>query len=204
MKVNVVNPPVTGWLEVDLTKDDIDHLQSCIDAANIDKRTATHTLAGHIESSLFLEDIDDQFMRNVLLPCATKFAQEFPGSFSKIDCDVDRTKLHLQSLWVNYQNQHEFNPMHSHTGVFSFVVWMKIPTKSEEQHSLFDMEGCTASDFHFTYLDTTGKINNHFVPMDPEKEGKMLFFSSQFNHGVYPFYNCEEQRISVSGNLFYG
>ena len=37
--------------------------------------------------------------------------------------------------------------------------------------------------------------------MSPEMEGIMLFFPSELNHAVYPFYNCDEERISISGNL---
>ena len=33
-------------------------------------------------------------------------------------------------------------------------------------------------------------------------EGKMLFFPSKLRHEVFPFYNCEEDRISISGNIF--
>ena len=29
----------------------------------------------------------------------------------------------------------------------------------------------------------------------------MLFFPSKLNHQVYPFLNCEEERISISGNI---
>ena len=32
-------------------------------------------------------------------------------------------------------------------------------------------------------------------------EGTILFFPSQLQHTVYPFYNCEEDRISISGNI---
>ena len=29
----------------------------------------------------------------------------------------------------------------------------------------------------------------------------MLFFPSKLNHVVYPFYKCDEERISISGNV---
>ncbi|BCU96557.1 MAG: hypothetical protein CM15mV12_3290 [uncultured marine virus] len=28
-----------------------------------------------------------------------------------------------------------------------------------------------------------------------------VFFPSQLQHQVYPFYNCDEDRISISGNI---
>ena len=37
--------------------------------------------------------------------------------------------------------------------------------------------------------------------MSKEMEGTILFFPSELKHTVYPFYNCEEDRISISGNI---
>jgi len=31
----------------------------------------------------------------------------------------------------------------------------------------------------------------------------MLFFPAEMMHQVYPFYNCEEERITISGNIKY-
>ena len=30
----------------------------------------------------------------------------------------------------------------------------------------------------------------------------MVLFPSQLRHQVYPFYNCDEERVSISGNVF--
>ena len=37
--------------------------------------------------------------------------------------------------------------------------------------------------------------------MDKDIEGWMVFFPAQLNHIVYPFYDCDEQRVSISGNV---
>ena len=36
-----------------------------------------------------------------------------------------------------------------------------------------------------------------------EHEGKMLFFPSSMGHEVFPFYDTDEQRVSMSGNIFF-
>ena len=33
-------------------------------------------------------------------------------------------------------------------------------------------------------------------------EGTMLFFPSKLLHAVYRYYNCEEERVSISGNVW--
>ena len=55
--------------------------------------------------------------------------------------------------------------------------------------------------FEFEYVDMLGQISNFPYYMEPELEGTMLFFPSKLLHAVYPFYNCEEDRISISGNI---
>lgn len=200
-------PPVTGWLEVKLSQEVVLYLKDRIDHSVRENKSLKGTLAGNISTSLNVIDKDDYFMDNVLLGCANEYLKQFPFSFRKPDTNCDRSKLHLNSFWVNFQKKHEFNPIHDHSGVFSFVVWMKIPTKSSEQHSLPFLEGMSgpsASNFEMSYLDTLGSIRNYQYKMDPEVEGTMLFFPSSFKHAVYPFYESDEERISISGNLFYG
>ena len=55
--------------------------------------------------------------------------------------------------------------------------------------------------FEFLYIDIRGNPRTHTYELEPEDEGRMLFFPSQLNHAVYPFFNCDEERISVSGNI---
>ena len=57
------------------------------------------------------------------------------------------------------------------------------------------------STFEFIYINPIGEVSNYTYKMDPEYEGTMLFFPSQLKHQVYPFYNCDEDRISISGNI---
>ena len=37
---------------------------------------------------------------------------------------------------------------------------------------------------------------------DKKSEGRMLLFPASLMHSVYPFYNCDKERISISGNIF--
>ena len=81
---------------------------------------------------------------------------------------------------------------------------MKIPTKFEDQKKLniaSDTNSDSISNFHFNYTDILGNSRGHFYKMSPDKEGTMLFFPAHLHHQVYPFYNCKEDRISISGNI---
>ena len=111
---------------------------------------------------------------------------------------------YLSRWWVNHQKQHEFNPLHNHAGVYSFVIWMKIPFKWEEQNQKDigrKSNHSQISNFSFVYTNILGKISFYRYELSTEDEGTLLFFPSQVYHQVYPFYDCDEDRISVSGNI---
>ena len=58
------------------------------------------------------------------------------------------------------------------------------------------------STFNFQYLDMFGKIQTLRYELTPEYENMLLFFPSALQHCVYQYYNCNEQRISISGNIW--
>ena len=113
----------------------------------------------------------------------------------------------LESVWINYQKKHEFNPIHDHTGVYSFVIWVKIPTEYEHQHALSIAKGvnpfggAVTGDFVFNYTNIIGKQSSFIFNMGEYVEGRMILFPSDLRHCVYPFYDCDEERVSISGNI---
>ena len=86
----------------------------------------------------------------------------------------------------------------------SFTIWLKIPTEYSEQkkHPIAnDANSEAISNFAFQYVNMLGEIDNYTYPMVSNLEGTMLFFPSNLKHQVYPFYNCNEKRISIAGNI---
>ena len=37
--------------------------------------------------------------------------------------------------------------------------------------------------------------------LEPDMEGCMVFFPAKLHHQVFPFYDCDDYRVSVSGNI---
>ena len=199
-EIRAMYPTCLGWVESRLPKNAIDRLWSYEESAKKDWRSK---LAGNISSSLQLQDIDDWFYLKFLSPLQNAFEKEFEA----IGDGVPTSHGHpytLGSFWINYQKQHEFNPPHIHTGVYSFTIWLKIPTDFREQHSLPWVEAANtscASNFEFQYMNILGSMKSYSYKLDPSKEGIILFFPSELSHQVFPFYNCDEDRVSISGNL---
>tara|TARA_B100001996_G_scaffold228066_1_gene175700 strand:- start:42 stop:746 length:705 start_codon:yes stop_codon:yes gene_type:complete len=188
-----------------LPKSAIDFVWKKIEEAQEDYQSMKKNLVGNITESLELEDTDDYFFRHILKDTAEKYVETFPTGCSKNPfSDHKINGLYMKSFWVNFSKQHEFNPVHDHNGVLSFVLWMKIPTKWQEQHELpisSDSSLPCASNFQFFYNDIFGSTRGVVVEMDPMMEGCILMFPSILQHQVYPFYNSDGYRISISGNL---
>ena len=200
MKIKTVYPPNLGWFEIKLDEVHMKHLWDCI--KNPVKNNKSK-LAGVISKSELIDDKNNFFFNEVLLPACHKYVEDFKTVPVKELPVSERHAIYLASMWVNYQKQTEFNPRHDHTGIYSFVVWMKIPTNFEDQRKLKIAESSSSmiSNFVFDYNNMLGHNTGSIYEMSPKMEGTMLFFPSQLNHAVYPFYNCDEERISISGNL---
>ncbi len=186
--------------EAKLPEDIIEKLWEFVGNA---KSNANKDLAGNISSSLFLDDIDNYFLE-FLSPVLKKYIDAYHGFRWNHKKRPGKYKLTLESFWVNYQKQTEVNPLHNHAGAISFVIWMKIPTEWKDQHNLpfaKHSNNACASDFEFVYVDACGTFRTYRYKMSSESEGTMVMFPATLWHQVYPFYECDEERVSISGNI---
>jgi hypothetical protein len=148
---------------------------------------------------------------------------EYPeryGNFQNLDYQVTSTLNGLQEvktkyvvnlnrnnqpdMWVNFQQKGEYNPLHSHSGTLSFVIWVKIPYDLENEKNLPNIiRSNTASGPAFTFVHSgfSEQVSVYNIPIDKSYEGKMIIFPSWLQHMVSPFYTSNDFRISVSGNL---
>ena len=195
----VITPKISGWLEYELSDKELDYVWRCVDNKKEDHRDH---LAGHVSGSYRLMDRSDWFWLNVIKPLMLQYHEFFENlGYSTVTL---KHPYNMDDWWVNYQRENEFNPVHFHGGVYSFVIWLKIPTSYKEQRKLSfanKSNNPVISNFVFEYLNTLGDTRHHIYEMSPNSEGKMLFFPAKLNHMVYPFFNCNEERISVSGNI---
>ena len=194
-------PPNIGWLQKKLSKDEISYLWGVIDNQ---KESVKHKLVGVLTESNALVDTDNWFFNNTVLPMCNIYANEF-GNLGKNLPINQQHPYCLESFWVNYQYENQFNPNHSHIGVYSFVIWLKIPTSHHDQNKIAIATSSSSSGqistFQLMYINTLGDIKEYIYEMNPEIEGTMLLFPSRMMHSVNPYYNCIDSRISISGNV---
>ena len=201
--VREVTPNVGGWLDLRLEPPVIERLFYYIKTP---LNKFNQHLAGNITESNIIVDKDNWFFDNVLTPLINHYDKKYKKFYQTPVRTTEEHLYLLEKFWVNYQKKHEFNPVHGHKGVFSFVVWLKIPTDYREEHKLkfaSHSNMASASNFSFSYSDMLGVINTYAYNLDKNSEGRMLFFPSHLQHQVYPFFTSNKSRISVSGNITY-
>ena len=205
-EIKVCSPQSShGWLEYKLNQTELNYVWSCVNHQEVKENEWTQNLAGNIDSSFLLEDKNDWFFNNTLTPLINFYEQSFGNQSKRVPiCSKGNNNYPpyvLHTWWVNYQKQHEFNPPHNHDGVYSFVIWLKIPYEWEEQNKDNESSAKVKGSFLFEYTNMLGELYELEYKLGKKYEGTMLFFPSKLYHMVYPFYNCEEDRISVSGNI---
>ena len=221
MKVKFINPSSLGWTETRLDQETMDFLWDAINESQKTKKSIKGGLVGNIQNSYILKDKNNWFTENILKNHANlsykASGNKFPiqhwhtegenipkdekeESFAQVSNPFSYT---IRDWWVNYQYKHEFNPTHYHSGLYSFVIWMKVPYNFKDEHSLPFLKGIKDQDkragmFSFTTIDMLGDSSSYVY--EP-REGTMLFFPSKLHHEVYPFYTSDDARISIAGNL---
>jgi hypothetical protein len=194
----------------------IDYLWERIDIAKKKKSCHKRELAGHISQSYKLDDPQNLVIQNLYK--IVNDPGNNPKMFEFIQSEVtriyDKTGLygmlipHLESIWVNFQKKGEFQPIHNHGGIFSFVIWMDIPYHCKDEAKLPSAKTSCKDPpgGNFTFVTANGinrGMNNHIIQMTPEMNGYCCFFPSDLTHQVYPFYTSDKDRITISGNISY-
>ena len=209
MKLITRNFPNVGAIEGQLPKDTVDSLWKLIEESKKQPEDMKSELAGNISSSIRLDGnspLIEDFVTNVI-PIYIEQTIKSYGPPWRVTMKEGQGWT-LESLWVNFQKKHEFNPPHDHSGVYSFVIWMQIPTSYAEQKKLPICANSNAdnhiSNFAFSYTNTLGRISTFAYNMEKEAEGYMVMFPSELKHEVFPFYENDGERISISGNVVIG
>ena len=199
MNVNFEN---IGFYQVKLTDEELKPI--CEEISELQQKfnsdlpiTMNKSLAGHLAREYTLSEQNQTYLNDLVITHVNMYIKQYENYFDNKDVKLDIG-------WVNFQKKTEFNPMHNHSGICSFVIWIKIPYKIQDEfnnnfvkYSNKPVAGC----FAFMYNTTNGNTTSHIIEADQEHENTLLIFPSNLNHCVYPFFTSDEYRISVAGNF---
>ena len=180
-------------------------LKAIAESTKINNQSNGKNLAGNIKSQLnvscneiqssqFLKFIDVHIKQYVREKMAR--IKENLISSSNIDTSVNTVDYDLgPGPWINYQRQHEFNPLHKHAGALSGICMIDVPIEISQEITNIPLDSnmrCPGQ-LEFQSNNTTHKI----VP----KTGDIFLFDADLNHQVYPFVS-DVVRITMSFNVY--
>jgi hypothetical protein len=216
-KTKILGEPI-GVIMAKLDKQTLDALwkdvsvmqENIIKDNTSEYHSVNEQLAGHIKH----EYASTPEMRELLLPIVSSMANrhfmEFPYQLRILkkfyptlpEQWKGSLDYSLRASWVNFQKKTEYNPIHNHGGLMSFVIWLKVPFKHEDERSYYpDTTVKNTAGFTFVINGEDG-VAHEPILVDEQFEGQIAVFPSNLSHSVYPFYTSDEYRISISGNLY--
>ena len=154
-------------------------------------------LAGHVKSQLKYNDDTTQWFYQEITPFLDAYRQ---GHLEYHGLEKREVKIAYDDLWVNFMQPGDFNPLHTHGGDYSFVVFVDVPKKLEKEMNEFEGTGAKPGYLQFEFTQpskprwaTTGHA------IKPE-QNRIYMFPALLQHWVIP-YKSKCTRVSVSGNL---
>jgi len=143
--------------------------------------------------------------RKLLDPYLEEMGRQYQNEWNYYPKENPNKDLIVESVWVNMQKKLEVNPLHSHDGTLSFVAWLYVPFKLEDERNMPNCKNSRtvelSSTFQFVYTTALGNIANCPMFVENGWEGRIVMFPAKLLHMVYPFQTSDDYRISIAGNL---
>jgi len=163
--------------------------------------TANKMLVGNIEREFILSD-SIKYLQSIMMP----YIKEHLDIFGSPDYMLTKSvPLELAVAWVNFQKKYEFNPIHNHEGMYSFILWVDVPFTNEEEDALPHSNYSRAPSSGAVNFVVPALSGIKVITIRPDKKWNYscVLFKSELWHEVYPFFSSDEYRISISGNFVF-
>ena len=193
--------PNFGVIEAELEQEDIDYLWKLVHKYSHNAKWEGNRLISIEEDfkQFPFNDDDHLFQNNVLRPCTDKYFETYGCPFKQKTTHTH--ELAFSRFWCRASLDGDYQSIHDHQGIFTFVVWLTVPFEGADERQVQAGFRPEASDFVLVYPDTCGQLQKRNFVLGKGAEGKMLFFPSDINHIVYPHYTTQEYRIALAGDV---
>ena len=133
-----------------------------------------------------MSDKNTDYLKEFMFPYVDGYMDNF-RYLQSIKCLSSNSPFIFGKPWYNIQRPNDYLPIHTHDGVLSYTIWLKLPPLSE---------------FIFYYSGIVNQMD-YTMRLTPQNEGDFIFFPATLCHGVHPFPSNDpsEIRLSISGNI---
>tara|TARA_R100000742_G_C4268006_1_gene86292 strand:+ start:14 stop:715 length:702 start_codon:yes stop_codon:yes gene_type:complete len=146
-----------------------------------------------------ITDADHYFEDNILRPVVNSYVQKWG-----LPIRIQHTHEHglvFSRLWCRASTRHDYQSLHDHQSVLTFVLWMNIPFNSKIERSIQAGFRPEAGDVVLEYHNTCGQLEKMSWHISKECSGQMILFPSNWQHVVYPHHSTDEYRIAIAGDI---
>jgi hypothetical protein len=161
------------------------------------KNKYNHKLASiGIDTYKFDRETEENFYSRM-----TPYMQAYRNGHCKFH-RIENLDVQLRSidLWINYMRPGDFNPIHTHGGAYSFVLFLDVPEvlRKEQRNHTGTTVGPGELMFEYAQQARPRWATTGFT-ISPQP-GDFIIFPALLQHWVVPF-RSDCTRISVSGNM---
>lgn len=205
--MNIHPLPNIGILEHKFTLAELEPIWDEVNSIQTNPTLAekfNHGLVGNIKREFRLQSCS-QHLDTLLVPLINKYEESF-GYLSSLQVNSNLARVKQSTAWVNFMQANEFNPLHNHRGVLSYVIWLQVPYDPKDEASYYpdSVDKTAGGSFELIYPSITGKLSTYRKVLDHTSQGEMILFPASMHHVVYPFRTSSTQdRISVAGNFVF-
>tara|TARA_B100000927_G_scaffold197409_1_gene159571 strand:+ start:289 stop:924 length:636 start_codon:yes stop_codon:yes gene_type:complete len=199
MELTTLKPFGPSILKAKIPEKIVKNINDYIDELISDKKKSTtsdygQNLAGDVTQEFLL---DPQFIKQVGW---LDFLGKCTFAWIKKELNQEIKKFNVTSSWVVRQYQHEYNPVHWHSGHISGAGFLKVPENlgnfsQQEQKKGKEYTGGNLNLIHGSRMF----LSESLISIKPEV-GDFYFFPNYLMHTVYPFKDTKEERRSISFN----
>ena len=162
----------------------------------------------HKEVSIPVPDKDKSYCLSILRQACVRYLRKmielgraYEWSKKSGGKEPSEENIYLSQSWIVSQYKHEYNPVHTHSGNFSGVIYLKIPDDMENHFIEETKDHYPASGLIEFSHGEKQDFKSDTLMFKP-RVGQMLLFPNWLKHSVYPFY-CEGERRSMSFNAYW-
>jgi len=149
------------------------------------------SLAGNVNQEFLLEQ---EFMKSI------RWAEFLASACSQWVLTDQRRRIQSFSIirsWIVRQFKHEYNPVHFHNGHISGVGYLKVPSflgDASHEKKKINNNG------RLVLIHGTKNLFSEPTYTIKPEVGDFYMFPNYLLHTVYPFYDTDDERRSVSFN----
>ena len=154
-------------------------------------------LAGHLNHQFLFKPETQNWFYKEITPILNAYREGHSNFHGLQNLTIE---LDFNDLWINFMEAGDFNPLHTHGGDYSFVLFLDVPKQLKKEQKEFEGTSTPPGSLMFEYTQqakprwaTTG------TAIKPQT-GDFFMFPALLQHWVAPF-KSKVTRISVSGNL---